>query len=149
MAEQERLSALLLKVLTDPALTKQRQAEGDPWVFTAPNQTWPNVRLYQNRAMMEKDLLPVLEDPNMPFPKIDPQLMGSFLESLRRGTGRTLGGYYSPQTRTIYSEYNPEFLQHELEHFFNPEERHPLFETLEEWKKRKQQKQSPPSFQFK
>ena len=130
--DREQMLALLLQVLTDAELTRQRQAGGDPWIFNAPNPSWPNMRLYRNLELMRSEI-----------PKFapDPQLFGAYMDSLR-GTGAPVGGFYSDATRTVLSPYNSDILEHELRHYFFPEQQHPWFENIQESIERlKKQKQ--------
>lgn|SRR3990167_1018129 len=128
MGEAERKIALLMRVLTDPELTRQRQASGDPWTFTAPNPSFPNIKLFQNPQLLTKDFL---------ASRPDPALYESFLESLQKGGGITQMGHFDAPTSTIRSPYQPDALEHEVRHFFYPEFIHPPGETLEEYKARR------------
>src|SRR3990167_10261776 len=132
--ERRRLLAMLLRVLTDPELTRQRQAGGDPWTFKAPNRSWPNVRLYQNQKLMTQDI-----NKANAASFADPALAKAYLESLAKA-GFTAGGAYHRPTNTLFGPYESDTTEHELEHFFFPEEQHPLYETLDEWRAEKKKR---------
>ena len=126
---------MLLRVLTDPELTRQRQASGDPWTFKAPNRSWPNVRLYQNQKLMTQDI-----NKANAASFADPALAKAYLESLTK-LGFRAGGAYDRPTNTLFAPYEYDTTEHELEHFFYPEEQHPLYETLDEWRARKKKRE--------
>lgn len=128
MGEAERKLALLMRVLTDPELTKQRQASGDPWTFTAPNASFPNIKLFQNQDALMKDFI---------ASRPDPALYGAFADSLKKGGGLTPMGHFDSTTSMIRAPYVPDAIEHELGHFFYPEFIHPPGETLEEYRARR------------
>lgn len=128
MSEVEQKISLLMRVLTDPELTKQRQAGGDPWTFTAPNPSWPNIKLFQDPELLLKDFL---------ASRPDPALYGAFVDSMRKGARVSPMGHFDASTNTVRSPYNPNAIEHELGHFFYPEFIHPPGETLEEYRARR------------
>ena len=127
---------LLLRVLTDPELNLQRQAESDPWTYRDKDFT---VKLYKdpkalNRAFNE--WIPGAAKAR----GLDLKLVESYLESLRKVGVGSPGGFYDREGKVIHSPYDRDVLQHELEHHFYPEEQHPLFEDIEEYRKRRKKR---------
>ena len=130
MDDKELKIRLLLKTLLSPEFAARFAPGTDPAVYKDKNFS---VKLYRDMARMRKEMAQATKDP---------ALFEAMLGSLEKPNRSKTVGLYDAESRTVFSPYDAEALEHELRHHFYPEVKHrPGLSVREEWEQMRPFKQ--------